>query len=710
MDLDTLQSEGGIVRRLATMDSAINRILAHVSRLDTASLCRDASTTAHEPPPASAPPPCLLEFRHWFPPLQHSPETLSPASWNTNHNDSYRASAFARSRTYIHSVQRDSSSPESTEYRASPDSRISTDVFKHVLSSEIADISSRSAASITLHASVPINGPNISSPLPTPSPETLLEECFSRTNESNSRSLAAQQPRPKGPDQNVATTSFRTFPNSLLNPIPPSSTNSIHKPARTPALSAFRSLDSKSNSATSHFMHTLTSPSTSSNSGSSNYNVSSPASRIAPIVHTPPSSSPSSSVRTANMHLASPPPTPTSTLAQAHATASCHILPQVYQNIGGDMDCEGPCVDCEMRHYEYYGRRSQNMDPQEQGAEEETRDQITVAGSSRVCLNTSSSEIGTPSPEAQPEVLGVPLSTFEAQGQSTTADPSRKYFDTSSSELDSPSLSFGVNAEASPHLDAQLEESGVEKKVSVSAFEVQDQSTVVDSPRMCLDRPCGELDHRSRSFEAIAEASPHVLEAQPEGPGIEPEVPLPASEAHPEESGGEPKATESDPVASSKSPSHTIDLDALQKLIHEYGLPLWRGLGPARMYNDGEPRGSGHMWTDEFEGVNGDFGGPSLEDGLRLGRTPDTGGSGKSRLDSPNELGHDDSGECEREQSLQIEYECGGIDGTFEESSKQQIRETLAHEITAQNILQIQKTAYSLNLFSLNYANRLPRI
>jgi hypothetical protein len=37
MDLDTLQSEGGIVRRLATMDSAINRILAHVSRLDTAS-------------------------------------------------------------------------------------------------------------------------------------------------------------------------------------------------------------------------------------------------------------------------------------------------------------------------------------------------------------------------------------------------------------------------------------------------------------------------------------------------------------------------------------------------------------------------------------------------------------------------------------------------------------------------------------------------
>jgi hypothetical protein len=310
------------------------------------------------------------------------------------------------------------------------------------------------------------------------------------------------------------------------------------------------------------------------------------------------------------------------------------------------------------------------MDPQEQSAEEKTRDQITVAGSSRVCLNTSSSEIGTPSPEAQPEVLGVPLSTFEAQGQSTTADPSRKYFDTSSSELDSPSLSFGVNAEASPHLDAQLEESGVEKEVSVSAFEVQDQSTIVDSPRMCLDRPCGELDHRSRSFEAIAEASPHVLEAQPEGPGIEPDVPLPASEAHPEESGGEPKATESDPVASSKSPSHTIDLDALQRLIHEYGLPLWRGLGAARMYNDGEPRGSGHMWTDEFEGVNGDFGGPSLEDGLRLGRTPDTGGSGKSRLDSPNELGHDDYGECEREQSLQIECESGGIDGTFEESSK----------------------------------------
>jgi hypothetical protein len=37
MDLDTVQSERGIVRRLATMDGAINDLLARVSRLDTAS-------------------------------------------------------------------------------------------------------------------------------------------------------------------------------------------------------------------------------------------------------------------------------------------------------------------------------------------------------------------------------------------------------------------------------------------------------------------------------------------------------------------------------------------------------------------------------------------------------------------------------------------------------------------------------------------------
>ncbi|KAG1823487.1 uncharacterized protein BJ212DRAFT_684059 [Suillus subaureus] len=106
VDLDILQSEGGIVRRLATMNSAINDLLAHVSRLDTASchsvVCCNASTAARtpfpplqkkyldtststdEPLPASAPPPCLLEFRPWFPPLQRSPETLAPASWNMN--------------------------------------------------------------------------------------------------------------------------------------------------------------------------------------------------------------------------------------------------------------------------------------------------------------------------------------------------------------------------------------------------------------------------------------------------------------------------------------------------------------------------------------------------------------------------------------------------------------------------------------------------
>lgn len=37
MNLDTVQSEGGIVRRLATMDGAINDLLARVSTLDTAS-------------------------------------------------------------------------------------------------------------------------------------------------------------------------------------------------------------------------------------------------------------------------------------------------------------------------------------------------------------------------------------------------------------------------------------------------------------------------------------------------------------------------------------------------------------------------------------------------------------------------------------------------------------------------------------------------
>ncbi|KAG1876223.1 hypothetical protein F4604DRAFT_686581 [Suillus subluteus] len=564
--------------------------------------------------------------------------------------------AFARSLTYIDNVQRDSSSPGSTEARASPDSTMSPGVFNHVSSPEIADVSSRLAAPTTLHARVPINGPDISSPLPTPSPETPLEESFSRANDSNSRSWTTLHPRRDDPDNNVATTSLRAFPNSLLNPITPPSTDPIHKPARTSILSAFRSLDSTYNPVPSHFTPTLVLPSTSSTSGPSNYNVSSPASRIAPIAPTPPSSSPSSSAHTANMHLASPPPTPTSMLAQAHATASCHILPQVYQDIGGDMDCEGPCVDCEMRRYEHYGRCNQSTDSQEQSAEE-TRDQSTAAGSLRTCSNTSSGEIGTPSPEAQPGILGVPLSTSETQNQSTIADPSRMCFDPSSGE----SQLLGANAEASPHLDAQLEGPGVEKEVSISAFELQHQSTTVDSPRMCLDRRCGELDQPSRSFEANAEASPHV-------PGIEPEVLLPASEVHPKELGGELKATESAP--SSKSPLHAIDLDALQRLIHGHELPLWHGLGAARMHEDGEPLGSGHMWTDEYGEVNGDFGGPSLEEGLRLGHTPDTGGPCESGLDSPNEPENDDSRECEKEQSLQIEYENGGIDGTLGESFK----------------------------------------
>lgn len=331
-----------------------------------------------------------------------------------------------------------------------------------------------------------------------------------------------------------------------------------------------------------------------------------------------------------------------------------------------------------MRCYEHHGRRSYSTDSQEQSVEEETRDQSTIAGSSRICLNMSSGGIGTPSPsfaeaslpapEAQPEVSGVPLCTFETQNQVIIAEPSRMCLDTSSDELDYPS---GANTEASPHLlDAQLEGLGIEKEVPVSAFEVQDQSTIVDSPRMCLDWPCGELDHPSRSFEANTEASPHMLEAQLEGPGIEPEVPLPASEAHSEEMGGEPQVTQSASRASSQSSSHTIDLDVLQRLIHGHELPLWHGLGAAKMDEDGEPRGSGHIWTDEYGEVSGDFGGPSLEENLRRGHTPDIRGSGESGLDNPNEPGHDDSGERERQQSLQLEHEGVGLDATLEESFK----------------------------------------
>lgn len=218
-----------------------------------------------------------------------------------------------------------------------------------------------------------------------------------------------------------------------------------------------------------------------------------------------------------------------------------------------------------MRRYEPYGRHSKSTDSQEQRAEEETRDQSTAAGSSRICLNTSSGEIGT------------------------------------------PALSFAQSSLPTP------------------------------------------------------EAHPEVP-----GPGIDLEVSLHTSEAPPEELGREPKTTESTPRASSKSPSHAIDLYALQRLIHEQELPLWHGSGAARMHEDEEPCDSRHMWTDECVEVTRDFGGPSLEESLRLGHTPDAGGSGESGLDSPNEHGHDDSGECEKEQSLQIEYECGGLDGMLE--------------------------------------------
>ncbi|KAG2363460.1 hypothetical protein BDR07DRAFT_913580 [Suillus spraguei] len=307
----------------------------------------------------------------------------------------------------------------------------------------------------------------------------------------------------------MSTTSLRPFPNSLLNPIPPSSSNSIHKPARTSILSASCSLDPRSNPAPSYFTPALTLPSTSSTSCSSHHNASSPTSRIAPT-------SSSSSSRTADMHLASPPPTPNSTLPQAHTDALCYILPQVDQDIREDEDCEGPCAECRMRRYEPYGRHSKSTDSQEQRAEEETRDQSTAAGPSRICLNTSSGEIGT------------------------------------------PALSFAQSSLPTP------------------------------------------------------EAHPEVP-----GPGIDLEVSLHTSEAPPEELGREPKTTESTPRASSKSPSHAIDLYALQRLIHEQELPLWHGSGAARMHEDEEPCDSRHMWTDECVEVTRDFGGPSLEESLR---------------------------------------------------------------------------------------------
>ncbi|KIK34108.1 hypothetical protein CY34DRAFT_658720 [Suillus luteus UH-Slu-Lm8-n1] len=516
--------------------------------------------------------------------------------------------SFARSLECIHSVQRDSGLSRSIESKASPESPMSSGVLNDASSPVIV---ARPAAPTTFHTRVPINGPDLSSSFPTPSPETSIEESFSRTNDSNSRSWTASQPRRDGHDQNMSKVSLRAFPNSLLNPIPPSTNNPTHKPAPLSLLSAFRSIDSRSNPAPSQF---LSLPPTSTTSGSSDYNDLFPVSRIVSIAPTPLSSSHSFSTHTTNMHLASPPPTPTTTLTQAHPTASHHILPQVYKNTGGDVDYEGPCVDSEMRHYEHYGRRSQGTDFQEQSAEEDTQDQRTIIGSTHMSLNMSSGEIGTLSPpfsgasapEAQPEVPTVPPPIFEMRNQSKIADLSRLCFDTSSGELDYRSPSPGANAEASPHLDEQLEGRGVEKEVPVSAIEVEDQSTIVDSQCMRLDRPCGELDHPSRSFEANAEASPHVHEAQLEGSGIEPEVALSASEAHSEELGGEPKSTQSTPRAKSKSLlSHPIDLDALQRLI-----------------------------------------------------------------DSLNEPGYGDSGECGGEQSLQIEHECEGLDGTLEESFK----------------------------------------
>ncbi|KAG2156711.1 uncharacterized protein EDB93DRAFT_863038 [Suillus bovinus] len=532
MNLDTLQSEGSIVRRLATMDATINHLLAHVARLDTASRHPEVSCDA-------------------------SATTCTPSSsLQEKANNFYRATASAHSEKYIHNVQCDSSSSGSTDSRPSPDSTMSPSVFNHVSSPTIVNVSSRSAASATLHARVPANGPDLSSPLPTPSPETPVEESFSTANNSNFRSWTP-------PNKNTYSTSLRTFPNSLLNPIPPSSTNPIHKPTRTSIQSASRSLDSGLDSAPANFTPTLTLPFTSSTSGSS---TSPPVSGIAPIAPTPFSSSPSSSTRTADMHLASPPQTPTSMLARAHTTASYHILPQVYQDIGGDVDCEGPCMECKMRRYEHQERFSQSMNFLEQNTNEETRDQSTVAGSSRICLNTSS--VG-------------------------------------------PSLSFG-------------------------------------------------------------EASLPALEAQPEVPGV--------------------------PLATIET--HGIVADS------------WHGLGANRTDEDGESHGSGRMWTNEYGEVNGDFSGPSLEESSRLGHMPDTGGSGKAGLDSLNEPGHDDSGECEREQSLQTEHKAGGLDGALEESFNQQMRQTLAHKSTVQNnlSLQTQKTACRLNLLFLSYVNQLPRI
>ncbi|KAG1753650.1 uncharacterized protein EDB91DRAFT_410301 [Suillus paluster] len=86
--------------------------------------------------------------------------------------------------------------------------------------------------------------------------------------------------------------------------------------------------------------------------------------------------------------------------------------------------------------------------------------------------------------------------------QSTSDDSSRMCFDmdTSSGEMGSPSRSFEANAEASPHiLEAQPEGSGVEP-----AFEAQDESTIADSSPMCLDADTssGEVGSPPPSFEA----------------------------------------------------------------------------------------------------------------------------------------------------------------------------------------------------------------
>ncbi|KAG1723108.1 hypothetical protein EDB19DRAFT_370797 [Suillus lakei] len=400
----------------------------------------------------------------------------------------------------------------------------------------------------------------------------------------------------------MSTTSLRSFPNSLLNPILPSSPDPIHNPARTSMLSAFSSFGSKSNPAPSRF----TPPST------------------YPLPHQQQSrpiitfySLPQTSLLS---HLSNPHHHVHFLLAQVLLTCTSRAHPQL------------PSLRSHRRAW--------------------LRCAISSRGFTRIPREMWIVKVLVWTVKPDRNTMGIAVRVRIPGSRALRRIPGIKV----------RWLIRRVGAWV--------------PGVSLSTFETQDQSAIADSSRMCLDTSSGEMDRPSPSVEANAEAFPHVLEAQLEGSGVEQEAPLPASEAHPEESEVEPEVqlsasqTQSPPRASSNSPSHMIDLDALQKLIHGHELPLWPALDPVGMGEDGEreSRGSGQLLADEYGEVNGDFGGPSIEESLRLDHTPDTGGSDDVELDSPHESGRDDYGECEREEGLQIELEGGGLDGTLEES------------------------------------------